>query len=281
MAKMFYTLEEAASRLGMTETEVQNLTESGQLQEFRDRERLMFKVDQVDLLAGDDGEDDVQLADTGAGLEPISLSSSNTGSNAGSNTGSNIGAPNPNEGTGVSIFDPEDDSAADANAETLVTNGIGGGLGGSGFNMDAGASGSGLAQLAFEPDDTSLGGNLLDASNAGDSQADMAGTSAGALFETSAGEPDFTRAAPAAGMSPMMALGEPYDGPASGLFGGIALGVFLLTLLAMAVMILGMSGGSPGVLGGIQQNTLYIVAGGGAVALIVFGAIGWAALRRS
>lgn len=270
MAKMFYTLEEAASKLGMTESEVQNLAESGQLQEFRDRERLMFKVDQVDLLAGDDGDDDVQLADTGAGLEPISLSSSNTGSN--------IAAPsNPNEGTGVSIFDPEDDGAADANAETLVTSG----LGGSGFNMDAGASGSGLAQLAFEPDDTSLGGNLLDASNAGDSQADMAGTSAGALFETSAGEPDFTRAAPAAGMSPMMAMGEPYDGPASGLFGGIALGVFLLTLLAMAVMILGMSGGSDAVLGAVSQNTLYIIAGGGAVALIVFGAIGWAALRRS
>lgn len=273
MAKMFYTLEEAASKLGMTESEVQNLAESGQLQEFRDRERLMFKVDQVDLLAGDDGDDDVQLADTGAGLEPISLSSSNTGSNLSASS-------NPNEGTGVSIFDPEDDSAADANAETLVTSGIGG-LGGSGFNMDAGASGSGLAQLAFEPDDTSLGGNLLDASNAGDSQADMAGTSAGALFETSAGEPDFTRAAPAAGMSPMMAMGEPYDGPASGLFGGIALGVFLLTLLGMAVMILGMSGGSSGVLGAVSQNTLYIIAGGGAVAVIVFGAIGWAALRRS
>lgn len=275
MAKMFYTLEEAASKLGMSESEVQNLAESGQLQEFRDRERLMFKVDQVDLLAGDDadGDDDVRLADTGTGLgiEPISLSSSNTGSNI------SMGDSATNEGTGVSIFDPEDDDAADANAETLVTSG----LGGSGFAMDAGASGSGLAQLAFEPDDTSLGGNLLDGMDAEDSRADMAGTSAGALFETSAGEPDFTRGAPAAAMSPMMAMGEPYDGPASGLFGGVALGVFLLTLLSLAVMILGMSGGSGPVLSGIEQNTLYIVAGGGAVALIVFGVIGWALLRRS
>src|SRR5690606_11938685 len=128
MAKMFYTLEEAAARLGMSEAEVQNLAESGQLQEFRDRDRLMFKVDQVDLLAGDDAEDDqIQLADTGPGLEPISLSSSNTG------TGISLGA-NLNEGTGVSIFDPEDADAADANAETLVTSG----LGGSGFAMDAG-----------------------------------------------------------------------------------------------------------------------------------------------
>jgi hypothetical protein len=270
MAKMFYTLEEAAAKLGMTEGEVQNLAESGQLQEFRDRERLMFKVDQVDLLAGDEGDEDIQLADTGSGLDPISLSSSNTG------TGLSMGDSNPNEGTGVSIFDPEDADAADANAETLVTSG----LGGSGFAMDAGASGSGLAQLAFEPDDTSLGGNLLDGLDSGDSGAGVsAGTSAGALFETSAGEPDFSRSA-APAMMPMM-MGEPYDGAASGVFGGVALGVFVLMLVSLGVMILGMSGGSAGVLGGINQNTLYMVAGGGALALIVFAGIGWAALRRS
>lgn len=272
MAKMFYTLEEAASKLGMSEDEVKNLAESGQLQEFRDRDRLMFKVDQVDLLAGDDGDDEVQLADTGPGLEPISLSSSNTGTG----TGVSLGDSNPNEGTGVSIFDPEDDDAADANAETLVT----GGMGGSGFEMDAGSSGSGLAQLAFEPDDTSLGGNLLDSVDSGDSQADAAGTGAGALFETAGGEPDFSAGtAPAAAMA--MPMGEPYDGPASGLFGGVALGVFALMLVSLGVMILGMSGGSAGVLGGIDQNMLYIVAGGGAVALILFAVIGWALLRKS
>lgn len=271
MAKMFYTLEEAAAKLGMTEGEVQNLAESGQLQEFRDRDRLMFKVDQVDLLAGDDGDEDIQLADTGSGLDPISLSSSNTG------TGLSLGGSNLNEGTGVSIFDPEDDDAADANAETLVT----AGLGGSGFSMDAGASGSGLAQLAFEPDDTSLGGNLLDGLDAGDSGAGIsAGTSAGALFETSAGEPDFGRAAVAPAMMPMM-MGEPYDGAASGLFGGVALGVFALMLISLGVMILGMSGGSAGILSGISQNTLYMVAGGGALALIAFAAVGWAMLRKS
>ncbi len=270
MAKMFYTLEEAAAKLGMTEGEVQNLAESGQLQEFRDRDRLMFKVDQVDLLAGDEGDEEIQLADTGGGLDPISLSSSNTG------TGISLGDSNPNEGTGVSIFDPDDADAADANAETLVTSG----LGGSGFAMDAGASGSGLAQLAFEPDDTSLGGNLLDGLDSGDSAAGVAaGTAAGALFETSAGEPDFSRSA-APAMMPMM-VGEPYDGAASGLFGGAALGVFVLMLVSLGVMILGMSGGSAGVLGGINQNTLYMVAGGGALALIVFAGIGWAALRKS
>ena len=76
MAKMFYTLDEAAAKLGMDEADVQSLAESGQLQEFRDREKLMFKVEQVDLLAGDDEVDeDITLADTGTAMEGISLSS--------------------------------------------------------------------------------------------------------------------------------------------------------------------------------------------------------------
>lgn len=279
MAKMFYTLEEASTKLGMTEEEVQNLAESGQLQEFRDRDRLMFKVDQVDLLSGDDGEvdEDINLADSAPGLEPISLSSSGTGTSPG------LDMSGTNDGTGISIFDAED-GAADANDETLVTSG----LGGSGFSMDAGGSGSGLAQMAFEPDDTSLGSNLLDSlgddSMAGGSMAGgtaAGGTAAGALFETTSGEPDFGSAAAAA--APMMGgmpMGEAYDGAASGLFGGVALAMFAMVLAALGVMILGMSGGSAGVLGSVSQTVIWGVLGGGFLAMLIFGGIGWAALRK-
>ena len=52
MAKMFYSVEETCEKLGKSEAEVKEMVESGQLQEFRDREKLMFKVDQIDLLAG-------------------------------------------------------------------------------------------------------------------------------------------------------------------------------------------------------------------------------------
>ncbi len=282
MAKMFYTLDEAAAKLGMSESDVQSLAESGQLQEFRDREKLMFKVEQVDLLGGDaaEGDDDITLADTSGGIEPISLSSSGSGTS--------VSLENSGEGTGISIFEPEDGDAADANADTLVS---GGGLGGSGFSMDAGASGSGLAQLAFEPDDTSLGGNLLD-DLAADSQAGgsfsggsgigesaLGGSVSGALFEGGNDtETDFTpSAAPA-----MMALGgEAYDGAASGLFGGIALGMVMLLLVALAVMVLGMTGGSQALLGSVDQNMLYMIAGGGLGLVLILGGIGWAMLRRS
>lgn len=278
MAKMFYTLEEAAARLGMDGTEVQSLAESGQLQEFRDRDKLMFKVEQVDLLAGDgDMDDDITLADTSAGIEPISLSSSGSATS--------FGLESSKDGTGVSIFEPDDGDAVDANADTLVS---GGGLGGSGFSMDAGASGSGLAQLAFEPDDTSLGGNLLDdlaadsqagASRGGSAIGDTAfgGSVAGALFEGTSTGSEF---APAPAMM-QMAGGEPYDGPASGLFGGAALGMILLLLLALAIMVLGMTGGSQQLLGKVDTNMLYMIAGGGAGVVIIFAVVGWAMLRKS
>ncbi len=280
MAKMFYTLEEAAAKLGMSDSDVQSLAESGQLQEFRDRDKLMFKVEQVDLLAGDEdgGDEEITLADTGPGIEPISLSSS----------GTSISLEGSGEGTGISIFEPEDGDTADANADTLVS---GGGLGGSGFNMDAGASGSGLAQLAFEPDDTSLGGNLLD-DLAADSQAGasftggtglgdtaLGGSVSGALFEGSAGDSDFTPAA--APVAAPLAGGEAYDGAGSGLFGGMALGMVLMLMLALAVMVLGMTGGSKSMLASVDQNMLYIIAGGGLGVVLIFGGIGWAMLRRS
>ncbi len=279
MAKMFYTLDEAATKLGMDEADVQSLAESGQLQEFRDREKLMFKVEQVDLLAGDDDiDDDITLADTGAGIDGISLSST------GSATSFSLEASG--DATGVSIFEPEDGDEFDANADTLVSSG---GIGGSGFNMDAGASGSGLAQLAFEPDDTSLGGNLLDdlaadsvagASQGGSAIGDTAfgGSVAGALFEGTS-TPDSEFAAPSAAMMPMAGM-QAYDGAASGLFGGAALGMVVLLMLSLAVMVLGMTGGSQQVLGKIDTNMLYMIAGGGAGLVLIFAIVGWVALRK-
>lgn len=59
MAKLFYTLKEAAEKLKMSEMQVRELASHGQLQEFRDRDKLMFKVDQVNLLAMDDEDTEI------------------------------------------------------------------------------------------------------------------------------------------------------------------------------------------------------------------------------
>jgi hypothetical protein len=291
MAKMFYTLEEAAQRLGMSPEDVLNLGRTGQLQEFRDRDRLMFKKDQVDLLAGDASEDDdIQLADSTAG-EPMSLANSGTGSALSI-------APEDSKGdTGVSIFDPDETEVADANADTLVS--------GNAFNpadigFDAGASGSGLANLALEPDDTSLGGDLM--RDLGDSSAGTnagmpaagtgfgfdaagsafgaaaAGAGAGSLFEGTPADTDFTPAAQAA----LLPAAQSYDGPWSGLAGGMAVGACLALLAAIGVVILSMTGsGASALLGSMTTNTLYIVLGGGIALVAVCAAAGWAMLRKS
>jgi len=90
MAKMFYTLEEAAEALGVSEDAVREMAGEGQLQQFRDGEKLMFKREQVDQMAGGGGSeeagasgeeakedeeaidldtDDVGLSDTASGLQ--------------------------------------------------------------------------------------------------------------------------------------------------------------------------------------------------------------------
>ncbi len=75
MAKMFYSLNEAAEKLGISPDEVRQKIESGELSEFRSGEELVVKREQVDMLAGDTGDGTgIDLADIGS--EEIGLSDS-------------------------------------------------------------------------------------------------------------------------------------------------------------------------------------------------------------
>ena len=53
MAKMFYSSEETAAKLNLPDDKIKELVEKNKLREFRDGNRVMFKVDQVDRLASD------------------------------------------------------------------------------------------------------------------------------------------------------------------------------------------------------------------------------------
>ena len=64
MAKMFYTLTEAANKLQQSEEQIKQMVASGQLQEFRDRDRIMLKKDEVDLLAPDSLNNSIPLAES-------------------------------------------------------------------------------------------------------------------------------------------------------------------------------------------------------------------------
>ena len=69
MAKMFYSLQEAAEKLGISPDEVREKIEAGELSEFRSGDELVVKREQVDMLAGDTGDGD---ADDGSiGLDEL------------------------------------------------------------------------------------------------------------------------------------------------------------------------------------------------------------------
>ncbi|MBX3376648.1 MAG: helix-turn-helix domain-containing protein [Phycisphaeraceae bacterium] len=235
MAKIFYTLEEAALKLKMSETQVKELVSSGQLQEFRDRDRLMFKVDQVNLLAqGDSGSDE-------SGVIPLAESAELGAISLASDSGSGMNLESPKEQTGISIFDADQTDEADPSAVTQVTESAPTEL-----SLETVGSGSGLLDLTREADDTSLGRDLLEEVSAQEgstasetvSEGDSA---AGELFEPSAAESDVAVAAAASGGG-LMVLAEQVDGKWSGLAGGFALGMVALLALTMSVVIFGMTG---------------------------------------
>lgn len=85
MAKMFYTLEEVCARLGKTAETIKAMVSSGEIQEFRDGESLVFKVEQIDLLAVSDESGsaiELNLSDAAidfSGASDLDLSASATG----------------------------------------------------------------------------------------------------------------------------------------------------------------------------------------------------------
>lgn len=68
MSKLFYSVEETAQKLGKSEDDVRQMASSGALEEFREGDELVFKAEQVDLLAGGDDDEDLSL-DLDGGLD--------------------------------------------------------------------------------------------------------------------------------------------------------------------------------------------------------------------
>lgn len=272
MAKMFYDLKEAAQRLGKGEEEVKAMADSGQLEVFRDRDRLMFKVSQVDLLSGGKADDDIiPLAADSGELEPISLASSGS---AIALAGDNI-----KEQTGISIFDADATDESDPSAVTRVTptsslgatvgaSRTGSGMGDSGM-MDITREGTGMGAAL---DDIYTGGS--DGTGAG---ADFGGgaMAGGGLFEggSSAAEP--MTASPL-----MMAMAEPYDGAGSGLIGGFAIGIVVTLAVTTFAVLLGITGAAGDILQAMGSQ-LWIWVGALAGITLVCGVLGWVLGKRS
>lgn len=288
MAKMFYSLEEAAEKLGKSTDEVRGLVENGQLQEFRDRDRLMFKREQVDLLAGDSvgrgGSGGIPLADSkgGSGLSlsledsgPIGLAPEPRGSKSGSGE---ISIDSPKERSGISIFDTESTDEGDANAVTRITDATSAPE----LNLESVGSGSGLLDLTREGDDTSLGADLLEDVYKGDEEgSDTQGASG--LFEPTAAASDVSggAAAGAAGLGMGLVAAEPYDGGGSGLAGGAALAGILVCAFALVAVIIGLTTTTANPLAGLVAGSGIMWLGIGAAVVVLFTVVGWVIGKKS
>jgi excisionase family DNA binding protein len=262
MAKLFYTLDEAAEKLNISPEDIKAMVENGKLQEFRDRDRLMFKRDQVDLLASP-GDDDMMSA-SGSGAIPLAESGELGSISLASDSGTGIPLESPKEQTGISIFEADATEEADPSAVTQITESQPAEL-----QLETMGSGSGLLDLTREADDTSLGQNLLEdqptlgategsGMTAADDQPALEGSGvgmeAGPLFESTGAEAE--AAAPAL----IAAMAEPFDGAFSGFTGGAALGMALVLATAIITAIFGMMG-APNPLLDLMRSNFVMWAG--------------------
>ena len=286
MAKMFYTAEEAAEKLGKSVEEVMEMASSGEIQSFKQDDQDMFRVEQIDMLSEDDdlGDIDIALDDSAVG-DPLGLS----GSAAAIDFASDSSDQSANAGLDLSGEIGLEDSAAPADSF------LGGsGLGGSSisaFDSAAGApggdlldddlsletvgSGSGLLDLTRESDDTSLGAELIEEVYSSDDSG--APASASGLFEAVGGDGGSGLddiAAPVGGMAAVPVVVEAYEGGWSGL--GVGMGIVAVAALSLVALMAFVTGnGTLPAIAEMMTSNLTVWAGGLVGGLLIFGLLGF------
>ncbi|HAU36865.1 MAG TPA: hypothetical protein DCX07_04020 [Phycisphaerales bacterium] len=251
--KMYYSEEEAASKLGKSVSDLDALVRDQKLRVYRDGERKMFRTADVDALAGA-GEAEIELAPVDSSGDTAQLSDAD------------VAAPPSKEDTvitaeGISIFDDEDleIEAADPMAKTQIAPSLEDQVA-----LEGVGSGSGLLDLTRESDNTSLG-EVLD-------NIDMGG----AVGEEIAAEASSSAAAPYAPAAPaaVAAVAEPVFveaiDPSSGLFGGFEVGTMIVALLFISAMLAYVTGAVPEYLVSLQGNMSILLV----VAVVIVGAAG-------
>lgn len=311
MAKLFYTLEEACSKLSKTEEDVRAMAQSGQLEEMRDGDQIMFRCAQVDLLVVD-GESEVTVNEIDLDLseEDSSLALDMSGSEL--DAESSVAEETPSGGSGYGL---SDSGAGLGSSSGLDLGGSGSGFGfdlgdtGSAAGLDLGdsaaasgigssfesdeddsaetriaeqvddaleleevGSGSGLLDLTRESDDTALGAELMEAVMDGDESGDFAIASESGLFDSVESVPSAESIAEAPMSLPIPATHH-YDGKWSGMGVGLLLGS-LIALVAIVLMFITSFLNISPKLANMITGDLMIWGGGFAAFAILAGLIG-------
>lgn len=183
---------------------------------------------------------------------------------------------------GISVFDDDDleIAAADPMAKTLLT-------GGDDMALDGSGAGSGLLDLTRESDDTSLGAELLEGIDMGDTQDTIAaaddvpmaaGDDTGAEMPMTAADEGPLQTAPAAAVVPV-AVGGVVEA-ASPAFTGLLIAAALVLALAGALNIANAMDVLPGYLALLAEN-FWMFLGGTVAVGGLFAGIGWFMGRQS
>jgi len=225
MAKLFYTLEETCSKLGKSQDEVREMAQSGQLDEMRDGENMMFKRQQVDLLADDpeaeSGEIELDLTSGASGFDlniedtPKEDTSPPDASDEGSASGSGFDL----SGSGMGLAQSGSAAGLDLGGSA---SGIGFDLGdsGSAAGFDLGETGDATGfGSAFGGDDDSAETRVSDAVDE-ELSLESVGSGSGLL--------DLTRESDDTSLGAEL-LDEVWEGGDSGEFGASASGLFETT----------------------------------------------------
>ena len=226
MAKLFYTLEETCERLGKTEQEVRDMSSSGQLEEMRDGDQILFKRQQIDLLRGEEEQS----------IEELDFDLSSTGSSVGFDLSDSTTEKTEEESDPIG----EDEASPSSSGYGLSDSGTGLGLGGSsasgldlsgsGFGFELGDSGS---AAGLDLGDSSADSGLGIAFDGGEDDASAETRVADAVDEelslesigSGSGLLDLTRESDDTSLGAEL-LDEVWEGGESGDFGVSASGLF-------------------------------------------------------
>lgn len=267
--KMFYTAEEAAAKLGKSVEELLAMAKRGEIQEFKQGDKVQFKVEQVNLLAGGDedlGEIPLALEDSKAG-SGIDLADSFVTPSAPKAAASGGKAPSlmdSSEETGISAFE------ASRFGQKATSD--------SGISLENVGSGSGLLDLTRESEDTQLGADLISQTFDDDSAVEPIANASG-LFEAagaeSGGNAVVGSVAPMAGGMAMMPMAaEAYDGKWSGLGSGLMIGS-VAAMVVVGIIAATMSGGNASWIATAFAENLPVWGGGLLGVTLVSGGVGF------
>jgi hypothetical protein len=270
--KMFYTAEEAAQKLGKSVNDVLEMAKRGEIQEFRDRDKVMFKTEQINLLAGDDG-------DAGGGI-PLALEDSRLDDSAidlADSTGGG-GAAAKGAAKKSPALDSSDETGISAFEASRFGQDKTQSMGGSGeLSLETVGSGSGLLDLTRENDDSLSGAALIEDAFQSEDEVQMPANASG-LFEAAGGADSGGNAVMAGAgggavaMMPMMV--ESYDGSWSGLGVGLLVGAFA-ALVCVMIIALVMSTGAVPALATMFAANLWVWGGGLLGATVICGLVGF------